>query len=76
MLQELQAREVDVLAIATQGDDRIGSLTSRVIFTPNASEPLSPFMALAPLQLLAYHAAVMKGVDVDRPRNLVKSVRD
>ena len=76
LLRELRTREVDVLAIATQGDEQIGSLTSRVIFTPAASEPLSPFMAIAPLQLLAYHAAVMKGVDVDRPRNLVKSVRE
>jgi len=76
LLQELQARDIDVLAIATQGDHRIESLASRVIFTPTASEPLSAFMAIAPLQLLAYHAAVMKGVDVDRPRNLVKSVQD
>jgi glucosamine--fructose-6-phosphate aminotransferase (isomerizing) len=76
LLQELKARGVDVLAIATEGDDRIESVTSRLIFTPAANEPLSPFMAITPLQLLAYHAAVKKGVDVDRPRNLVKSVRE
>jgi glucosamine--fructose-6-phosphate aminotransferase (isomerizing) len=76
LLQELQAQAVDVLAIASEGDDRIESLSSRSISTPAADEALSPFMALAPLQLLAYHAAVKKGVDVDRPRNLVKSVRD
>jgi len=76
LLQELRTREIDVLAIATQGDERVEPLTSRVIFTPAASEPLSPFMAIAPLQLIAYHAAVKKGVDVDRPRNLVKSVQE
>jgi glucosamine--fructose-6-phosphate aminotransferase (isomerizing) len=76
LLQELKAQGVDVLTIATEGDDRIESLTSRLIFTPAASEPLSPFMAITPLQLLAYHAAVKKGVDVDRPRNLVKSVQE
>ncbi len=76
LLLELKAQAVDVLAIATEGDERIESLTSRLIFTPAAGEPLSPFMTITPLQLLAYHAAVKKGVDVDRPRNLVKSVRD
>jgi glucosamine--fructose-6-phosphate aminotransferase (isomerizing) len=76
LLQEIRAHGVDVLAIATEGDERIGSLSSRSVFTPPVSESLSPFVTIAPLQLLAYHAAVRKGVDVDRPRHLMKSVRE
>jgi len=76
LLLELKAQGMDILTIATEGDDRIESMTSRSIFTPAAGELLSPFMAIAPLQLLAYQAAIKQGVDVDRPRNLVKSVRE
>jgi glucosamine--fructose-6-phosphate aminotransferase (isomerizing) len=76
LLRELKAHGVDILAIATEGDNRIESLSSRLLFTPAVDALLSPFVTIAPLQLLAYHAAVRKGVDVDRPRHLVKSVRE
>jgi glucosamine--fructose-6-phosphate aminotransferase (isomerizing) len=63
-----------VIAIASDGDTEIGRLTDQVIFVPQASELLSPILEIVPLQLFAYYMAVKRGLDVDRPRNLVKSV--
>src|SRR6266852_4107719 len=63
-----------VIAIATQGDAIIEELADHTIFIPEAPELLSPMLEIVPLQLFAYHMAVRKGLDVDRPRNLVKSV--
>jgi glutamine---fructose-6-phosphate transaminase (isomerizing) len=63
-----------VIAIATEGDKQVGSLADHTIFVPPASELLSPVLEIVPLQLFAYYMAVEKGLDVDRPRNLVKSV--
>ena len=63
-----------VIAIATEGDDEISKLADQTIFVPQASELLSPILEIVPLQLFAYYVAVKKGLDVDRPRNLVKSV--
>jgi len=63
-----------VIAIATEGDKQVGNLADQTIFVPAASELLSPILEIVPLQLFAYHMAVEKGLDVDRPRNLVKSV--
>jgi glucosamine--fructose-6-phosphate aminotransferase (isomerizing) len=63
-----------VIAIASEGDTEIGRLTDQIIFVPQASELLSPILEIVPLQLFAYYMAVKRGLDVDRPRNLVKSV--
>ena len=63
-----------VIAIATKGDEQMRTLADHTIFVPQASELLSPILEIVPLQLFAYYMAVRKGLDVDRPRNLVKSV--
>jgi glutamine---fructose-6-phosphate transaminase (isomerizing) len=63
-----------VIAIATEGDEQVRRLADHTIFVPEASELLSPILEIVPLQLFAYYMAVKKGLDVDRPRNLVKSV--
>src|SRR5216683_1971145 len=63
-----------VIAIATEGDTAVEYLADHTIFIPQAPELLSPILEIVPLQLFAYHMAVRKGLDVDRPRNLVKSV--
>jgi glucosamine--fructose-6-phosphate aminotransferase (isomerizing) len=63
-----------VIAIASQGDEEMRKAADHTIFVPQASELLSPLLEIVPLQLFAYYMAVRKGLDVDRPRNLVKSV--
>jgi len=63
-----------VIAIATQGDETIRRIADHTIFVPEAQELLSPILEIVPLQLFAYYMTVRKGLDVDRPRNLVKSV--
>jgi glucosamine--fructose-6-phosphate aminotransferase (isomerizing) len=63
-----------VIAIATEGDEEVRKLANHTVFIPRASELLSPILEIVPLQLFAYYMAVRKGLDVDRPRNLVKSV--
>jgi glucosamine--fructose-6-phosphate aminotransferase (isomerizing) len=63
-----------VIAIASEGDKKISELADQTIFVPQAPELLSPILEIVPLQLFAYYMAVKKGLDVDRPRNLVKSV--
>jgi glucosamine--fructose-6-phosphate aminotransferase (isomerizing) len=63
-----------VIAIASLGDEEVRKLADHTIFVPQASELLSPILEIVPLQLFAYSMAVRKGLDVDRPRNLVKSV--
>ena len=73
-IQEVKARDGIVLAIATQGDDKIWKTADHVIEIPPSSELLSPILEIVPLQLLAYHIAVRRGCDVDQPRNLAKSV--
>jgi glutamine---fructose-6-phosphate transaminase (isomerizing) len=73
-IQEVRARGADVIAVATEGDERIGDLAHDVLFVPRTPELLSPVTVVVPLQLLAYHVARLRGCDVDRPRNLAKSV--
>jgi len=63
-----------VIAIASEGDDELGRLADNVIFVPQAPELLLPMLEIVPLQMFAYYMAVRRGLDVDRPRNLVKSV--
>lgn len=73
-IEEVLARSAPVLAIATAGDEEIFSLTNDVICVPKTIEMLSPILNVIPLQLFAYHAAIARGHDPDKPRNLAKSV--
>lgn len=73
-IQELKARGGPVLAIATKGDKEISKLADDVIYIPKTLEMLTPVLAVVPLQIFAYHFGTMKGYDVDKPRNLAKSV--
>jgi glucosamine--fructose-6-phosphate aminotransferase (isomerizing) len=73
-LQEVKAREGKIIAVATKGDQDIGSLADEVILIPDAPPSLQPLLTVLPLQLLAYYVADFKGTDVDQPRNLAKSV--
>ncbi|MGA1307937.1 MAG: glutamine--fructose-6-phosphate transaminase (isomerizing), partial [Candidatus Kapaibacteriota bacterium] len=73
-IQEVRARKGKVIAIATEGDTQIESVANHVIYIPDTLPMLTPALAVIPLQLLAYHIAVLRGCDVDKPRNLAKSV--
>ena len=71
---EARARSAPIIAIATEGDDQIDHYAHDVLYVPETPEPISPVIAVLPLQLLAYEMAVARGTDVDQPRNLAKSV--
>ena len=73
-LAEVKARRGPVIAIACEGDQKIAELADDVIYVPDVEECLQPLVTSIPLQLLAYHIAVLRGCDVDKPRNLAKSV--
>lgn len=73
-IEEVKARKGRVMAIATQGDKAIKKKVDHVIYVPSTLEFLTPILTIIPLQLLAYHMAVLRGCDVDQPRNLAKSV--
>jgi glucosamine--fructose-6-phosphate aminotransferase (isomerizing) len=73
-IQEIKARKGKIISIVTEGDEVVSNLSDYTISIPNTEECLVPLLAAIPLQLLAYHIAVVKGCDVDQPRNLAKSV--
>jgi glucosamine--fructose-6-phosphate aminotransferase (isomerizing) len=73
-IEEVRAREASVIAVASEGNEQIRELCEDVMFVPRTSEMLSPLMAVVPLQLLAYHIALLRGCNVDQPRNLAKTV--
>ena len=73
-IEEVRARGGQVIAVATEGDTQIQRYSDHVIYIPHAPEPLQPLLSVVPLQLLAYHAACRRGCNVDKPRNLAKSV--
>ncbi len=73
-IEEVRARGGRILAVTTEGDQDIRRYADVVFPVPNVPEPLQPLLTVIPLQLLAYHAAVLRGQDVDKPRNLAKSV--
>ncbi|MCD6365494.1 MAG: SIS domain-containing protein, partial [Planctomycetes bacterium] len=73
-IEQVRARKGKVIAVATEGDERIGEYCEHVIFVPDCPAPLQPILTVIPLQLLAYYAAVARGCNVDKPRNLAKSV--
>jgi glucosamine--fructose-6-phosphate aminotransferase (isomerizing) len=73
-LEEVKARKGPIIAIACEDDQRIGEVADDVIYVPHVEDYLQPLVAVVPLQLLAYHIALLRGCNVDRPRNLAKSV--
>ena len=73
-IQEIKARKGKIISIVTEGDVVVSNLSDYIISIPDTEECLVPLLAAIPLQLLAYHIAVVKGCDVDQPRNLAKSV--
>jgi glutamine---fructose-6-phosphate transaminase (isomerizing) len=73
-IQEIRARKGKVLTIATDGDEHITEYSDDVLYIPKTLEMLSPILTIVPLQLFAYYVSVEKGLNVDRPRNLAKSV--
>jgi glucosamine--fructose-6-phosphate aminotransferase (isomerizing) len=73
-LAMIRARKGPIIALATEGDKQIGKVANDVIYLPKALELINPILATVPLQLFAYHIAVARGCDVDKPRNLAKSV--
>jgi glucosamine--fructose-6-phosphate aminotransferase (isomerizing) len=73
-LAMIRARKGPIIALATAGDRQAAQVADDVIYLPETLEPLYPILAAVPLQLFAYHVAVARGCDVDKPRNLAKSV--
>lgn len=73
-IQEIKSRSGKIIAVVTQGDTQVRELADYVIEIPDTSDALSPLLTTIPLQLLSYHIAVMRGCNVDQPRNLAKSV--
>jgi glucosamine--fructose-6-phosphate aminotransferase (isomerizing) len=73
-MQEIKARKGRVISVINEGDEQSTSLSDDVIVVPEADEILAPMISVIPLQLLSYYVGVAKGFDVDKPRNLAKSV--
>ena len=73
-IEEVKARKGPVIAVGTEGDDSLARVADDVILIPSAPDYLLPILAVIPLQFLAYRIAVELGCDVDKPRNLAKSV--
>ena len=73
-IQEIKARKGQVIAVITEGDEKIKSIADHTIEIPDTEDALVPLLATIPLQLLSYHIAVMRNCNVDQPRNLAKSV--
>jgi glucosamine--fructose-6-phosphate aminotransferase (isomerizing) len=73
-VEEIKARGGPVIAVATEGDEEVASRADEIIYVPDVPEYLQPLVTAVPLQLLAYEIAVLRGCDVDKPRNLAKSV--
>ena len=73
-IKEVKARDAVVIGIAAQGDTELKKYTDHVIYVPNTDELIIPLLTVLPLQLLAYYTAITRGCDVDKPRNLAKSV--
>jgi glucosamine--fructose-6-phosphate aminotransferase (isomerizing) len=73
-IEEVRSRGGHVIAVATEGDTDMQRLAEHVIYVPDTEEPLQPLLTTIPLQLISFHAAVLRGCNVDKPRNLAKSV--
>ena len=73
-IQEIKSRSGKIIAVVTKGDTQVRALADHVIEIPETNEPFTPLLTTIPLQLLSYHIAVLRGCNVDQPRNLAKSV--
>ena len=73
-MQEIKARKGKVIAVITEGDTQTPTITNDLMIIPETDEILAPMLSVIPLQLLAYYIGIAKGCDVDKPRNLAKSV--
>jgi glucosamine--fructose-6-phosphate aminotransferase (isomerizing) len=73
-VQEIKARKGKIICVVTEGDTTIPAMADDVIFVPDTPEALGPMLSVVPLQLLSYYTGLAKGIDVDKPRNLAKSV--
>jgi glucosamine--fructose-6-phosphate aminotransferase (isomerizing) len=73
-IQEIKSRKAKIIAIVTEGDTTVRELANHSIEIPETVEAFTPLLTTIPLQLLSYHIAVMRGCNVDQPRNLAKSV--
>jgi glucosamine--fructose-6-phosphate aminotransferase (isomerizing) len=73
-IEQAKTRDGSVIAVATDGDELIPDVADSVIWVPETPWMLSPVTTIIPLQMLAYHIAALRGLDVDQPRNLAKSV--
>jgi glucosamine--fructose-6-phosphate aminotransferase (isomerizing) len=73
-VQEIKARKGQIIAVASHGDSVLTTLSDNIMFVPEIDEVIAPLLSVIPLQLLSYYVGVAKGIDVDKPRNLAKSV--
>ncbi|HRX93141.1 MAG TPA: SIS domain-containing protein, partial [Chitinophagaceae bacterium] len=73
-MQEIKARKGIIISVITEGDDTSAAISNDVMLVPEADEILAPMLSVVPLQLLAYYIGILRGCDVDKPRNLAKSV--
>ena len=73
-MEEIKARKGKIIAITNKKDEKLNKLVNALIKVPQTEEEISPIINIIPLQLLAYHIADLKGIDVDKPKNLAKSV--
>ena len=73
-VQEIKARKGKIIAVATEGDTIISGMADDVMYVPDADEVVAPILSVIPMQLLSYYIGISKGIDVDKPRNLAKSV--
>jgi glutamine---fructose-6-phosphate transaminase (isomerizing) len=73
-VEEVRARHGSIIAVGTEGDEELARLSDVFLPIPDVPEVIQPLVAVVPLQLLAYHVALLRGCDIDKPRNLAKSV--
>jgi glucosamine--fructose-6-phosphate aminotransferase (isomerizing) len=74
LIRDMRTQGATIFALANEGDEDVRSLADHCIFVPSSTEYLLPILEIVPLQLFAYHSAILRGIDVDNPRNLVKAV--
>jgi glucosamine--fructose-6-phosphate aminotransferase (isomerizing) len=73
-IQEIKARKGQIIAVASIGDQVLPTMSENIMFVPEIDEVIAPLLSVVPMQLLSYYVGVAKGIDVDKPRNLAKSV--
>jgi glucosamine--fructose-6-phosphate aminotransferase (isomerizing) len=73
-IQEIKARKGQIIAVASIGDQVLPTMSENIMFVPEIDEVIAPLLSVVPMQLLSYYIGVAKGIDVDKPRNLAKSV--